>query len=64
MGTAGHIVHSRASRAGNVGILFFILGWDRYGIDKYLVRTSYVELVFLLPVESAGHVVHSETSGD
>jgi hypothetical protein len=36
-----------------------MLGWDRYEFDKKCVRTCYGELVFVHPVGSAGHVVHS-----
>jgi hypothetical protein len=64
VGFAGHVVHSRVSRARIVYALFFKLGWDRYGFDKKCVETRYVELVFLHPVRSAGHVVHPGASGE
>jgi hypothetical protein len=39
--------------------LFFLLGSERYEFDKKRTGTHYVEPVFLNPVESVGHVVHS-----
>jgi hypothetical protein len=60
----GHVVDSGVSGAWNVGTLFFMLGWDRYGIDKNRIRTSYTKLVFLLPVGFVGHVAYSDTSGE
>jgi hypothetical protein len=41
----------------------FMLGWDRYGLDKKHTRTRYILLLFLHPVGYAGHVVHSGGSG-
>jgi hypothetical protein len=61
--SAGHIVHSGASRARNVDALFFMFGWDWCSFHKKLIRTSYVKLVFLHPVGYAGHVVHYSASG-
>jgi hypothetical protein len=40
-----------------------MVGWDRYGFVEKCAGTHYAELVFLHPVGSAGHVVHSSVSG-
>jgi hypothetical protein len=63
MVSTGHVVHSGASGARNVDAIFFMLGWDRYGFDKMLARTRYTKLVFLHPVGSVGHLVHSVCPG-
>jgi hypothetical protein len=44
--------------------LFFMLGCDWYGFDKKHTGTRYTELVFLYPVGSAGHVLHSGASAE
>jgi hypothetical protein len=40
----------------------FMVWWDCYMFDKKCIGTRYVELVFLHPVGSAGHLVHSGPS--
>jgi hypothetical protein len=40
-----------------------MLGRDRYGFHKKHTGTHYGKLVFLHPVGSAGHVVHSACPG-
>jgi hypothetical protein len=43
--------------------LFFMVGWDRYGLNKKCSGTCYNDLVFLYSLGSVGHVVHSSASG-
>jgi hypothetical protein len=62
MGSTVHVLHSGASEAQNVDILFFMLSWDRYGFNKKHAGTRYAELVFLHLVGPAGHIVHSGAS--
>jgi hypothetical protein len=40
-----------------------MFGWDHYGFHKKRARTSYEELVFLLPVGSVGNKVYSGAFG-
>jgi hypothetical protein len=63
VGSAGHVVHFGASGARNIDALFFILGWDQYGLHKKRAGTRYAELVFFHPVGFVGHVVRSGASG-
>jgi hypothetical protein len=63
VGYACHVVNSGASRARNINALFFMLGWDRYVLDKKRAGTRYSELMFLHPVGSACHVVNSGAYG-
>jgi hypothetical protein len=39
-----------------------MIGWGWYGFHKRRAGTRYVKLVFLHPVRSVGHVVHSGAS--
>jgi hypothetical protein len=63
VGSVSHVVHSGAFGERNMIALFFKIGWDQYRFDKKRSGTRYAELVFLHPVGSAGHVVHSDASG-
>jgi hypothetical protein len=49
--------------ARNIDTLFFTIQWDQYGFDKKCIGTSYVNIVFLHPVGSVAHVVHSGVFG-
>jgi hypothetical protein len=40
----------------------FMFGWPRCGFHKKRTGTHYAQLVFLHPVKSAAHVVHSSGS--
>jgi hypothetical protein len=42
---------------------FFLLWWDWFGFLKKCTWTCYIELMFLHPVGSARHIVHSGASG-
>jgi hypothetical protein len=48
VGYAGHVVHFGASGELNGHALFFMLGWDQYGLHKTRIRTRYAELVFCI----------------
>jgi hypothetical protein len=40
VGSAGHVVHSSMSRTQNIDALFFMLGWDRYGVGAHKMLIS------------------------
>jgi hypothetical protein len=42
---------------------FFMLRWTRCSFHKKHTGTHYAKLVYLHPVGSAGHIVHSSASG-
>jgi hypothetical protein len=52
-----------ASVPQNINALFFVVAWDRYGLNKKCVGTRYNELVFLHSLGYASHVVYSSASG-
>jgi hypothetical protein len=62
VGSAGHVVHSCASRPRNIDTLFFIFGLARYEYHKKRIGTRYTEFLFLHAVGFACHVVHSVAS--
>jgi hypothetical protein len=42
---------------------FFMMLWDQYGFEKKRAMTRYIDLVFLHPVGSGGHIMHSGAFG-
>jgi hypothetical protein len=61
----GHIVHCVLSGARNIDKLFFMLEWDRFEFQKMCTkrRDTLRQTCVLLPVGSAGHLVHCIVSG-
>jgi hypothetical protein len=58
VGYEGRIVNSSESGQRHIDVLFFMLGWDRYGFNEKRNGTRYAKLLFLHPVGSMGYVVH------
>jgi hypothetical protein len=62
-GSMGLIVCAGVSGAQNIDALLFMLKWVWCGYNKNRTGISFAGLVFLNPVGSVGHVVHSGASG-
>jgi hypothetical protein len=59
----GHILHFSECRARNVDAQFFMLEWAGFCFHKKCTRTCYTKLLFLHPMGSVGHLVHSGALG-
>jgi hypothetical protein len=62
MGSVSHVVHSCASGARNIDVLFFMIGWAWCGFHKNRRDTLRCTCV-LHPVGSTDHVVNPSASG-
>jgi hypothetical protein len=61
-GICGSCCALRCVQGRNVNTLFLMLKWAQCNLNKMRAGTHHAELVFLHPVGSAGHVVHSGPS--
>jgi hypothetical protein len=65
VGLVGHIVHFSASGVRIINAVLFMHGYDRCGLNKKGIGPDTLRrtCIFLHPVGSAAHVVHSGASG-
>jgi hypothetical protein len=62
VGSAGHVVHSYGSGSRNVDTLFFMVSGTSTNSTKSASGHITLNLFFLHPVGSMGHIVHSSAS--